>query len=98
MDDSASAASNQDTSRKTVQSNRTAPSAEQEDMYLQGAHLNSRATGQIMKDVNFGRKQEARAMKLAKKSEKGHRTNHSSHKITTDVSTVVAITNLVIAP
>ena len=65
MDDSASAASNQVTSRKTVQSNRTVPSAEQEDMYLQGALLNSRATGQIMKDA--GRKQKTRAMKLAMK-------------------------------
>ena len=45
MDDSASVASNQDTSRKTAQSNRTASSAGQEDMYLQGALLNSRATG-----------------------------------------------------
>ena len=93
MDDSVFTASNQVTSRKTVQSNCTAPSAEQEDMYLQDAHLNSRATGQIMKDANFRRKQEARAMKLKKKSGKGHRINHSSHTKTIDVST-----NPVIAP
>ena len=51
-----------------------------------------------MKDVNFGRKQEAGAMKLAKKSGKGHRINHSSHTKTTDVSTVPVITNPMIAP
>ena len=98
MDDSASAASNQATSRRTVQSNCTAPSAEQGDMYLQGALLNSRATGQIMKDMNFERKQKARAMKPAEKSGKGHRINHSSHIRTTDVSTVLVITKLMIAP
>ena len=91
----ASTASNQDTSRKTAQSNRTTPSAGQGDMYLQGALLNSRATGQIRKDVNFWRT--ARAIKLAKKSGKGHKTNHSSHTRPTDVYTVLAITNLVIA-
>ena len=96
MDDSAFTASNQVTSRKTVLSNRTVPSAGQEDMYLQGALLNSRTTGQIMKDANFGRM--ARAMKLAEKSGKGHRINHSSHTKTTDVSTVLVIINLVIAP
>ena len=96
MDNSASAASNQVTSRKTVQSNGTVPSAGQEDMYLQGALLNSRTTGQIMKDTR--RKQKARAMKLAEKSGKGHRINHSFHTKTTDVSTVLAITKLVIAP
>ena len=95
MDDSVSAASNQATSRKTAQSNHTAPSAGQEDMYLQGALLNSRATGKIRKDMNFGRT--ARAMKLAKKSGKGHKTNHSSHTRTTDVYTVPVITNPVIA-
>ena len=96
MDDSASAASNQDTSRKTAQSNRIAPSAGQEDMYPQGALLNSRTTGHIKKDENFGRT--ARAMKPARKSGKGHKTNHSFHTRTTNVYTVLAITNLVIAP
>ena len=96
MDDSASTASNQNTSRKTAQSNCTAPSAGKEDMYLQGALLNSRATGQIRKDVNFRRT--ARAMKPARKSGKGHKTNHSSHTRITDVYTVLVITNLVIAP
>ena len=95
MDDSVSAASNQDTSRKTAQSNCTSPSAEQEDMYLQGALLNSRTTGQIRKDMNFRRT--ARAMKLTRKSGKGHKTNHSSCTKITDVYTVLAITNPVIA-
>ena len=98
MDNSAFAVSNQVTSRKTVQSNHTVPSAVQEDTYPQGALLNSRATGQIMKDMNFGRKQKARAMRLAEKNGKGHRINHSSHIQTTDVSTVLAITKLVISP
>ena len=97
MDDSAFATSNQVTSRKTVLSNRTVPSAGQEDMYPQGALLNSRATSQIMKDMNFRRKQEG-AMKLAEKTGKGHRINHSFHTKTTDVSTVLVITNLMIAP
>ena len=66
--------------------------------YLQGALLNSRATGQIMKDTNFERKQKATAMKPAEKSGKGHRINHSSHIRTTDVSTVLVITKLMIAP
>ena len=68
MDNSVSTASNQDTSKKTVQSNRTAPGAGHKDTYLQGALLNSKATSQIRKDANFGRT--ARAMKLAKKSGK----------------------------
>ena len=97
MDDSAFTASNQVTSRKTVQSNRTVPSARQEDTYPQGTLLNSRATSQIMKDVNFGMKQKARAMKLVEKNGKGHRINHSSHIKTTDVSTVLATTKFVIA-
>ena len=96
MDDSVSTASNQDTSRKTAQSNRTTPSAGQEDMYLQGALLNNKATGQIRKDVNFGRT--ATAMKLAKKSGKGHMTNHSSCTRITDAYTVPVIINPVIAP
>ena len=65
-------------------------------MYLQGALLNSKATSQIRKDVNFERT--ARAMKLAKKSGKGHKTNHNSRTRITDVYTVLAITNPVIAP
>ena len=96
MDNSVSTASNQDTSRKTAQSNRTAPGAGHEDMYLLGALLNSKATSQIKKDINFGRT--ARAMKLAKKSGKSHRTSHSSHTGTTNVYTVPVITNLVIVP
>ena len=97
MDDSAFAVSNQVTSRRTVQSNCTVPSAGQEDTYQQGALLNSRATGQFMKDVNFRRKQKARAMKLAEKNGKEHRINHSSHIKTTDVSTVLVTTKLMIA-
>ena len=50
-----------------------------------------------MKDANFGKKQKARAMKLAEKNGKGHRINHSAHIKTTDVSTVLATTKLVIA-
>ena len=96
MDDSVSTASNQDTSKKTVQSNRTAPGAGHEDMYLQDALQNSSATSHIRKDANFGRT--ARAMKLAKKSGKSHKTSHSSHTGATNVYTVPAITNLMIAP
>ena len=97
MDDSAFAASNQVTSRKTVQSHHTVPSAGQEDTYPQGALLNSRAISQIMKDMYFGKKQKARAMKLIEKNGKGHRINHSSHTKTKDVSTVLVNTKLVIA-
>ena len=79
MDDSAFAVSNQVTSRKTVQSNHTVPSAGQEDTYPQGVLLDSRTTNQIMKDVNFGKKLKAKAMKLVEKNGKGHRINHSSH-------------------
>ena len=95
-DDSVSAASNQDTSRKTAQSNHTAPGAGPEDIYLQGALLDSKATSQMRKDVNFVRT--VRAMKLAKKSGKSHKTSPSSHTTTTSVYTVPAITNLMIAP
>ena len=91
MDDSVSTASNQDTSRKTAQNNCTAPDAGHEDMCPQGALLNSRATGQIRKNMNFGKT--ARAMKLAEKSGKGHKTNHSFHTRITDVYTVLVITN-----
>ena len=90
------AASSQVTSRKTVQSNHTVPSAGPEDTYPQGALLNNRATGQITKDVNFERT--ARAMKFTEKNGKDHRINHSSHTKTTDVSAALAITNLMIAP
>ena len=95
MDNSVSTASNQDTSKKTVQSNCTAPGAGHEDTYLQGALLSSKATSQIRKDTNFGRT--ARAMKLTKKSGKGHKTNHNSRTRIIDVYTVLAITNPVIA-
>ena len=97
MDDSAFAVSNQVTSRKTVQSNCTVLSAGQEDTYHLGALLNSRATGQFMKDVNFRRKQKARAMKLAEKNGKENRINHSSCTKTTDVFTVLATIKLMIA-
>ena len=96
MDDSVSTASNQDTSKKTAQSNHTAPGAGHKDMYLQGALLNSKATSQIRKDMNFGRT--VRAMKLTKKSGKGHKTNHNSCTRITDVYTVPMITNPMIAP
>ena len=96
MDDSVSTASSQDTLKKTAQSNRTAPDAGHEDMYMRGALRNSKATSHINKDANFGRT--ARAMKLTKKSGRGHKTNHSSHTRTTNVYTVPVITNLMIAP
>ena len=95
MGDSVSTASNQDTSRKTAQSNHTAPGAGPKDMYLQGSLLDSKETSQMRKDTNFGRT--ARAMKLTK-SGKSHRTSPSSHTTTTNVYTVLAITNLMIAP
>ena len=97
MDDSAFAVNNQATSRKIVQSNHTVPSAGQEDMYQQSALLNNRAAGQLMKDMNFERKEGAKAMKLTEKNGKGHRINHSSHIRTTDVSTVLVTTKLMIA-
>ena len=97
MDNSTFTASNEVTSRKTVQSNCTVPSAGQEDTYQQGTLLDSRVTGQIMKDMNFGRKQKARAMKLIEKNGKGHRINLSSHIKSTDVSTVLVTTKLMIA-
>ena len=97
MDDSAFTVSNQATSRKIVQSNRTVPSAGQEDTYEQSALLNNRAAGQLTKGINFERKEGPRAMKLAEKNGKGHRINHSSRIKTTDVSTVLVTTRLVIA-
>ena len=72
IDDSVFAVSNQATSRKIVQSNLTVPSAGQEDTYQQSALLNNRAAGQLTKDVNFERKEGAKAMKLAEKNGKGH--------------------------
>ena len=96
MDYSVSTASNQDTSRKTAQNNHTAPGAGPEDMYLQGALLNSKATSQIRKNANFGRT--ARAMRSPKKSGKSHRISCSSRTGTTNVYTVPVITNPVIAP
>ena len=96
MNDSVSTASSQDTSRKIAQSNHTAPDAGHEDMCLQGAHQNSKATSHIKKNANFRRT--ARAMKLAKKCGRDHKTNHSSHTRTTNVYIVPAITNLMIAP
>ena len=96
MDNSVSAASNQDTSKKTVQSNRTAPCAGYKDTHLQGVLLSSKATSQIRKDANFGRT--TRATKLTKKSGKGHKTNHNSCTKITDVYTVPVITNPMIAP
>ena len=65
-------------------------------MYLQGALLDSKATSQMRKDANFVRT--ARAMKLAKKNGKSHKTSPSSHTATTNVYTVLEITNLMIAP
>ena len=91
MDNSVSDASSLDTSRKTVQNSPTAPGAGQEDMCLQGALLNSRATGQIRKKI-------VKAIKLTEKSTKGHKTNHSFCTLITNVYTVPAITNPAIAP
>ena len=82
--------------KKDFQSNCTAPGAAHKDTYLQGALLNSKATSQIRKDVNF--KRTARAIKLTKKSGKSHRISHSSCTRTTNVYTVLVITNLVIPP
>ena len=91
MDDSVSDAGSPDTSRKTAPNSHTAPGVGQEDMFLQGALLNSRMTGQCRKKI-------VRTRELTEKSTKGHKTNHSSHTLITDVSTVPAITNLMIAP
>ena len=57
MDDSAFTVNNQATSRKIAQSNHIVPSAGQEDTYQQNALLNNRATGQLMMDTNFKRKE-----------------------------------------
>ena len=89
MDNSVSNASSPDTSRRIALNSCTAPGAEQEDMCPQHALLNSRATGQIRKKV-------VRAMELTEKSAIGHKTSHSFCTSITDVSTVPAITNLVI--
>ena len=48
-------------------------------------------------DANFERREGARAMKLTEKNGKKHRINHSSCIKTTDVSTVLVITKLMIA-
>ena len=50
----------------------------------------------IMQDA--GRKQRTRAMKLTERKGDSHRINHNFHIKTTDVSTVLAITKLIIAP
>ena len=50
-----------------------------------------------MMDVNFERKQETRATRLAEKNGKDHRINLNSHIRTTDVSTVLVIMKPMIA-
>ena len=90
-DDSVSDASSLDTSRKTAPNSHTAPGVGQEDMFLQGALLHSRTTGQL-------RKKMVKTRELTEKSAKGHKTNHSFCTLITDVSTVLAITNLAIVP
>ena len=97
MDNSAFAANNQAISKKIVQSSRTVLSAGQEDTYQQNALPSSRATGKLMMDVNFERKQETKATRLAEKNGKDHRINLNSHIRTTDVSTVPVITKPMIA-
>ena len=91
MDDSVSDASSLDTSRKTAPNSRTAPDVGQEDMFLQGALLNSRTTGQLRKKI-------VRTREPTEKRAKGHKTNHSFCTSITDVSTVLAMTNLMIVP
>ena len=90
MDDSVSDASGLDTSRKTAPNSRTAPDMGQEDMFPQDAFLNSR-TSQLRKKI-------VRTREPTEKSAKGHKTNHGFCTSITDVSTVLAITNLAIAP
>ena len=90
MDDSVSDLSSPGTSRKTAPNSRTAPDVGQEDMFPQGALLNHRTTGQLMKKI-------VRTREPTEKSTKGHKTNHSFHTSITDVSTVLVITNLMIA-
>ena len=97
MDDSAFTANNQATSRRIVQSSRTVLSAGQEDTYQQDALPSSRTTGKLTTDMNFERKQETRAMKLAEKNGKDHRIILNSHIRTTDVSTAPVITKPIIA-
>ena len=97
MDDSAFTVNYQDTSRKIVQSSHTVPSAGQEDTYQQNALPSNRTTSKLMTDVNFERKQGTKPMKLTEKNGKGHRINHSSSLKTTDDSTVLVTTKLVIA-
>ena len=97
MDDSAFAVNNQATSRKIAQSNHTVSSAGQEDTYQKNALLNNRATGQLMTDANFERKEGTKTVKLAEKNGKEHRINLNSHIKTTDVSTMLVITKLMIS-
>ena len=49
-------------------------------------------------DMNFERKEGTKTVKLAEKNGKEHRINLNSHIKTTDVSTVLVITKLMIAP
>ena len=66
-------------------------------MYQQNVLPNNRLTGQSTKDVNFKREKGARTMKLAEKNGKEHRIDHIFCIKTTDVSTVLVITKLMIA-
>ena len=85
------------TSRKTVRSSHTVPSAGQEAMYQQNVLLNTRTMDQLMKAMNFKRKEGAKAMKLTERNGKEHRINHNFCIKTTDVLTVQVITKLMIA-
>ena len=91
MDDSVSNASSLDTSRKTAQNSCTAPDAGQGGMFPQDAFLNSRTTGQLRKKI-------VRTREPTEKRANSHKTNHSFCTSITDVSTVLVITNLTIAP
>ena len=73
MNGSVSIVNNQATSRKTVQSSHTVQRVGQEDMYKENVLPNTRTTDQCMKDANFERKEEAKAMKLTEKNGKEHR-------------------------
>ena len=97
MDDSAFTVNNQATSRRTVQSSCTVPSAGQEDTYQQNALLSNRGTDQLKMDANFERKQGTKAVRLTEKNGKDHRINLNSHIKITDVSTVLVIMKLMIA-
>ena len=97
MDDSAFTVSNQATSRRIAQSNHTVPNSGQEDTYQQNSLLNNRATGQLMMDANFERKEGTKTARLTEMNGKEHRINLNSHIKTTDVSTVPVIMKLMIA-